>query len=148
MKYTIQICATTESKNGKEYKKITTRETGDQSVSVWPDFSQYKEVKEDAEIEGVIVQKDKYFNLIDEKKNTAYVNRSGTIREAQERKAGQISEFQKAKEESIQLVSASRDATLIMVELMKKEEMTEDYIKEKWTDWRKWFLEKYNEPFV
>lgn len=66
------------------------------------------------------------------------------IKEAVKEKARSISASQDRKENSIKMSSACRDATQIIIsypEVLTNPEMA-GKIKEKWLEWRSWFLER------
>ena len=151
MKMQIDWVEEVQTSTGKNYKRVNVAGlSGD--ISCWPDYSQYNDVAPGAEVEGVIRTSGKYKNLVDATPtNKTYQPRTGPIREAQERKGAMIAQAQENKGEGVRMASAGRDATQIVITFYPEyadKNNKEILIKQSWEDWRKWFYDKYDEPFV
>jgi hypothetical protein len=66
-------------------------------------------------------------------------------------KGDQIAKSQKAKEDSIRIASASRDATLLLTTFYAPKlfgkKMTDEEIRLKWKEWQKWLMNQMDIPF-
>ena len=156
MKYTIDWLENKISKNGKQYIKATIKdETGKtDEVSIWPDFSYFADLKPGSTVEGVITIKGQYKNLTSGSHSVNPNYKSTQVEQAMQRKEASIDRFQTSKEENIKLSSSARDATLIVTtfypELSKMEDvdLKDVAIKNKWQEWRKYFMGGFEgEPF-
>lgn len=69
------------------------------------------------------------------------MNQSDEAKKLMDLKQKRIAKFAEAKDRSMAIMSSGRDATLMMVEIYKKEKgWTEDELKEKIKEWRKFFF--------
>ena len=151
----IQIGATT---TGKVKADATVQdESGVKTdVTIWGDFPNFATLMAGMTVEGDIVQsKDgKYKPSLNAPRLPKFAVTGGfktkAIEDAQIRKEGSINRTLDRKEESIALMSAQRDATLIVVSFYKEawgkdpilESELDKIIKKKIIEWRDWYLSK------
>jgi len=95
MKCKIETAEKFETSTGKEYKRVVLiDELGKTNeVSVWPDFPSYEEVQAGNMVEGTILIKGKYKNLVDANRSTTF-SKSSNIAVAQQRKETSIEHAQ------------------------------------------------------
>lgn len=124
------------------------------TVTIWGDFLGFAELMPGGTVEGEITpsRDPKYKPSLNAPKlpRSAVTGtyRGKAIEEAQTRKAEQITRFQSDKEESIRLMSAERDAVLIVITFYKDRWSSDavltneldNLIKKKVVEWRDYFL--------
>ncbi len=103
-----------------------------------------------------VIQVDKFWKIMPEslglKPKQDY--KGNQITRNMDKKETSINNFQEAKEKNMIMMSANRDATLIMVERMKtfytmySKQMSEEEFNKQWKDLRQWFHSQYTTPFV
>jgi len=142
MKYKVLSSEEVQTATGKMYKKAELEGVG--QVSVWPDFVGYESVATGAEVEGEILIKGKYKNLVGVGKPTY---KATGITEATKVKVQGIKDAQQFKNAGIKMAAASRDATQIIIsypDLLTNPEL-EIKLKTKWEEWRKWFFDRIDD---
>ena len=72
----------------------------------------------------------------------------GDIGKAMAAKDASISKFQKHKDDSMRLFAASRDASLMLTDFNRYQDLNEDQLKAKWQEWRKFFYTQLDVPFI
>ena|SRR3990167_7402393 len=130
--------------------KVTIWEKDKQGV-VFPNFVS---LKPGDEVEGDIVTNTKGFKTLYPPRTNpmgvrpAWAKKESGIAKAQEVKREDIKAAQENKHEAIKMAGAMRDSTLItLAELAGSPLVAEDF-KLRWSDWRKWLMDKANEPFA
>lgn len=90
-------------------------------------------------------KKEKVWEKLNDKK--PFVYQKSPIEKAVEKKQQGIKQSQEIKANSIQLASASRDASLIISTLIPflYKDLSEEQLKEKWQMWRSWFLQRFED---
>lgn len=154
-KVKIDWCENKVSKTGKNYitADITEENGTKHKVSIWEDFPYFKDIRPGVEVEGNILTKGQYKNLVSGSRSLNPNYKAAQIEGVMKRKEDSISQFQDKKNESIMLSSSARDATLIVTtfypEFAKESiEVKETQIKKKWDEWRKYFMQGFGgEPF-
>lgn len=77
------------------------------------------------------------------------VNQKSDIGKAMEKKEKSIENFQKNKEEGMKLMSAGRDATMIVTAKLAHKDMSDDEIQSEIKKWSHWmYTNVYNAPFL
>lgn len=129
-----------------------------QNVTIWGDFPNFNEIMPGSKVTGTLTPaKDPKYGptlYAPKPQKQGGVYKSQVIEKAMDKKEASIAKFQDQKEESIRLMSAQRDAVLIVTTLLaghpQLSTLNEDYIKGEIVKWRDWFLShKFNEtlPF-
>ena len=136
---------------GKPYKKciLDTEIHGKVHFNIFNFHARYEECREGLEIApDDIIQDGQYIALIDPDRGIKKP-RSGSVNANMDRKEQGIEVAQNRKEDSIKISSTFRDATLITLEDMKGQDMTNELFKDRWLYWRKWLMENWDfkEPF-
>jgi len=137
MQFYIEKSEEKTSPTGKKYKRII---TNGQEMSVWEDFVSYDDVQEGATIEGDVRRSGKFLNLVDSGKTyPKRISKDDKIKEAQDRNKDNMSRL-----------AIERDATNFVVALIPTlyKDLSEEELRKKRDDWRKWLSGKYNEPFI
>ena len=155
MKYTITWCEKKhiDSLNKDVLDCNATDEQGDTAkFSIWSDFPNFAGIMNGGVVEGNIWNKpntDKYTLYPPKDPATANVGRVGAITKAQEKKAEYIEKAQDNRERGIKLSSTIRMATDVVIAILKDEKIIdESTIKSKITEWRKWFVEHWDDADV
>lgn len=159
-KYTIEFLEQQTTNTGKIKANCLLKDEQGQDhdgVTLWADFPDFANLAPGREVEGNLTAKDyngkTYFTLYPIKANPmgarpAWAGKGSGIAKAQETKREDIKAAQENKHEAIKMAGAMRDATLItLAELSGSPLVAEDF-KMRWTDWRKWLMDKANEPFA
>ena len=142
----------TTSTGKKKYDLTLDKEDGTQEdkVTMWADFPDFANMKPGTEIEGDVVVKvnGQYTNktIYPIKPKVAPTGQTGGFKgnmvATMAKKQEGIEKSQSRKEDSIQISSTARDATILTTaELNGK---TEQEIKDIWTKWRKWLLNNWD----
>jgi asparagine N-glycosylation enzyme membrane subunit Stt3 len=143
-KFTVDWAENKTAKTGKPYKALTIKGDDGKPINVnifsdWPDFAN---IAPGSQIEGTLEQNGKYWNIRSDQSKKRVYNKPD-FSKVMERKEASISNFQKTKEESIQMAASARDATLIVTNFypeLADDPNKEAKIKEKWTYWKEYFL--------
>ena len=157
-RYTIEWLEMKETSTGKRKADATIKgEDGhNQDVTIWADFPGFAELNPGATVEGEIkpASDPKYKPSLSPARSPYKAQGGGykakVMEDAMVRKETSISKFQDNKEQSIKLISAQRDAVLMVTTFYKDQNLDSTELKEKVVSWRDWFLsEKFNEtlPF-
>ncbi len=136
---------------GKFYSGVSLNKTDKAGAVAWADF--------DSLTVGSTLEADFWQNPSDSTRKYLFAPkpkkagnpafRSQQIEKAQERKEASIHEAQDRKAEGIARAGAFRDATLIVVELMRQEPFpTQDEIKSAWREWVRFFINEGEQPFT
>lgn len=150
MKYTINwLEEKTTSTGKKKYDLTLDSEDGKQTsgITMWDSFPEFATLKPGSVISGDIVTKQngQYTNVtIFPPKVVSPVKTGGFggAKVAMQEKAKNIEKAQGRKEDSIQISSTARDATILTTaELNGK---TEQEIKEIWLKWRNWLIANWD----
>lgn len=149
MKLKVDWAENKTAKTGKPYKRVTVvSENGEKhDVNIFSNFPDFANIGPGSEIMGNLKQEGQYWNIEPEGVATmrggAYIaNKIASIDKAMDKKNESITKFQGAKEESIKLAGAQRDAVLIVTTMLDNhyEGYTETGVKEQIIKWRNWFL--------
>ncbi len=155
MKYIIQDISRKTTSTGKDYAVLELKDeqgVHHDKVSVWSDFTGFDALNVDSSVEGEIKTNDKgYKNLYASR--PAYKatggygggNRSEQMAKTMEVKSEHIKSAQDNKERGIMISSTARDATLILVELMKKDGGVRENWQTEWRNIRYWLYAKFEE---
>lgn len=135
-----------ESKTGKSFAKLELKDEQGvihSSVSVWSDFPNFENLAPGMQVDGELVKKGEYTNLVVAKTSYSpnYTPRanSGPTRAfaaAQEVKGKQIERSQEHKDNSIKVSSTMRDAVLLVTTFYRDVTMSDKEIEEKVKVWR------------
>jgi len=160
MKVIIKNCETATAKSGTAYKHgMLNNGTEDVGFLAFPKFKDYELIENSAEIECNLTPTNdgKFFinNAPMGAKPAWAGGKVNAISGAMKQKAESIEKFQNSSEESIKLMSAARDATLLVTtfypeantDFMVDTSGKEEYLKLKWNMWRGWLLEASEQPF-
>ena len=157
MKYKIQALEQKTTKTGKPYF-ASTLEAEDGTavkVSLWSNFPGFESYAIGTVLDGSIAQDGKYHNFTPSELGEAQIRTTGGYRRpnagiqvAMERKNESIKEFQGAKERSIKIASAMRDATLVITSLYDDffkeiKEKRDEEIKAEHKKWVNFFLDQW-----
>lgn len=141
MKYKINWCENISGK-GKSWLKATiTDESGkEDEVSIWPDFPYFSEIKPGSEVEGQILVKGKYKNLVASSRALRPNYKSANIEAAQQRKAEMIKDAQERKNESVAYFNSLNSAIALLANRPQENaEKTKEFI----IYWRDYFLSEW-----
>lgn len=145
-----------QDKNGNDYKCLSlSGSKGEIKVNVFQKHPAYPMVSVGNEIaDENIVQDGKFYNYLApaELKPASQPRGAGFgVKAAQERKAESIATAQGRKENAIELAASQRDATLVVTTFYKDiasnlpETERDQYIAEKITNWREWYMEHHGD---
>ena len=148
--------ASKETKTGKPYKMCEVECGGEvRKVNIWSNAPDFANIQEGSVIMGKMAMDGQYWNISFENAPTPRGGASGGFKQAQiektmDKKNESISKFQTNKEESIKLMSAQRDAVLMVVNTIGKNgvEWENQDLKQMIIEWRNWFLndKEFNNP--
>ena len=147
MKYQILNSEVVETSTGKTYIKAEL--TDKTLISVWPDYSQYEQVEAGAEVEGIIIIKGKYKNLIDDKSNKYPPKQTKVqqITQFQANKAEYIKQAQERTQEGIAWFNSTNSAISLLAARNSLNTMSDTEIQAAIRLWREWFLDEFkNKP--
>lgn len=157
MKYKINWFEVKQTSTGKQ-KADVALEGVEGNITIWGDYPNFSTLAPGSEVEGDLVPaKDPKYGptLYPPKvKSTAFAtrppwaNKTAQIKEAMETKTENIKDFQATKDEAIKMSSSATDATAIVTAFYASTGLSDQEIKLKWEEWRKYFYDKRNEPFV
>ena len=96
MQYKINTVEETTTSTGKTYKRANIADEfgKNHDVSVWPDYPAYEAVEEGSMVEGMILTKGKYKNLVEAGRQATPYSKSSNIAVAQQRKENSIEQAQ------------------------------------------------------
>lgn len=158
MKFTIEWLEMKETSTGKRKADATvvSEDGKNTDVTIWADFPGFTELTPGMSVEADIkpASDPKYKPSLTAPRSSHKASGGGykarVMEDAMVRKETSISRFQTNKEESIKLMSAQRDAVLIVTTMYDAGAWGEEEMKRQILKWRDWFLsEKFNEtlPF-
>lgn len=134
-----------QTKTGKDYKSLTFEDG--KSVNMWSNDPDYEIAIVDATLERTLEQDGQYLKLNQKRKANNY--KTQQIEQAQVRKEQSINRTLDRKEESIVLTSSARDATLMITTIINhNKNINEDYLKQKWEEWRQYFINQYTKDIT
>lgn len=121
-------------------------------VQIWGDFPNFTTITFGSVVEGDIVEKQSgnFKNITLYPPKPVYTPKSGGfsggVKAMVAEKAKNIEHSQDRKDNSIQLSSTFRDATMLTVAQMKgTENWSNDEVQEKWKMWRSWLMEQFGD---
>lgn len=124
-----------------------------ENVTIWSDYPDFVNLRPGSTVEGDLVpaRDPKYGPTLYGKKanlgpRPAWAKKENTIAKAQDRKEEGIKTAQERTQEGVSMSGSARDATLILTTFYQG--LSDDDLKAKWDEWRKWLYGKYTEPFV
>lgn len=135
-----------QTKTGSPYKSLVANDgTKEVSASIWNNDRLYSQVIDGAEVDGVLQQNGKFWNLKSRLSEPLFVKKDkrAEIHEFQDRKLEGIQQTLEVKDHSIKISSTFRDATLFTIAEFQGKGGDERTLRTAWVNWRRWLWENY-----
>ncbi len=151
-KFKIEKVSVVTAKSGTVYRKLNLEDESGNPVEAvaFSTFSQYSNLLEGKEVEGVLEGKEyngkTSYTLKDAPRGSGGGNKAGFSKEMMETKSKSIEVAQGRKDDSIKMSSTFRDASIITVELLKIDPKLN--WKETWLENRRWLYSNYENTTV